>query len=67
MIQEDQRKSVHVITQIWGRLPFSHIGCIQDREEVHIGTLQTRYGWSREKAQSELHRRLVVYAEMWRE
>jgi hypothetical protein len=67
LLKEDQHKSTPAKTQIWGKLPFSHIGCIQDREEAHIGTLQMRYGWSREKAQSELHRRLVVYAKMWRE
>jgi hypothetical protein len=66
-IKEEQQKSVPAQTQLWMTLPFGHIGCIQDREEAHIGTLQSRYGWSREKAQTELHRRLYVYAKMWRE
>jgi hypothetical protein len=66
-IQEEREKSASTETELWGTLPFSHIGCIQEREEVHIGTLQTRYGWSREKAQFELHRRLYVYAKMWRD
>jgi hypothetical protein len=62
--KEEQRKSTPTQAHLWMTLPYSNIGCIQEREEAHIGTLQSRYGWSREEAQLELHRRLHVYARM---
>jgi len=45
-------------TSWWGQLTDDDLDQIEGESEELVGTLQTRYGWSREEAAREIEQRM---------